>query len=56
MGNFVTAARDFIHNEEGPTMVEYGLLLALIALIVAAAAATLGTNVKVPFTAVAGSI
>jgi pilus assembly protein Flp/PilA len=56
MANFVNAAREFIHNEEGPTMVEYGLLLALIALIVAAAAATLGVNVKVPFTAVSGSI
>jgi pilus assembly protein Flp/PilA len=56
MANFVNAAREFIHDEEGPTMVEYGLLIALIALIVAAAAATVGTNLKSFFTTAAGSI
>jgi pilus assembly protein Flp/PilA len=56
MANFMTAAGEFIKNEEGPTMVEYGLLIALIALIVAAAAATVGTNLKSFFTTAAGSV
>jgi Flp pilus assembly pilin Flp len=37
-------------------MVEYGLLIALIAIVVAAAAVTLGTNVKTLYTTVAGSV
>jgi pilus assembly protein Flp/PilA len=56
MTNFITSARKFITNEDGPTMVEYGLLVALIAVVAAIAAATVGTNVKTLFTAVAGSI
>jgi pilus assembly protein Flp/PilA len=54
--NFGAAAREFIQDEQGPTMVEYGLLIALIALIVAAAAATVGTNLKSFFTTAAGSV
>lgn len=34
--------RAFFADEEGATMIEYGLLAALIALVVAAAAFTLG--------------
>jgi pilus assembly protein Flp/PilA len=54
--NFVASARKFINSEDAPTMVEYSLLVLLIALVVIVAAAALGTNVKVPFTTVAGSI
>jgi Flp pilus assembly pilin Flp len=54
--HLVAAARKFIKSEDAPTMVEYSLLLLLIALAVFAAAAVLGTNIKVPFTTVAGSI
>jgi pilus assembly protein Flp/PilA len=56
MTNFVTSAKKFIKSEDAPTMVEYGLLVALIAIIVAAAAATLGKNVSGLFSAVAGSV
>jgi pilus assembly protein Flp/PilA len=56
MINFITSARKFITNEDGPTMVEYGLLVALIAIVAAVAAATVGTNVKALFSAVAGSV
>jgi pilus assembly protein Flp/PilA len=56
MANFVTSVRKFINSEDAPTMVEYGLLVALIAIVAAVAAATVGTNVKSLFTAVAGSI
>lgn len=35
-----------LNREEGATMVEYGLLIALIAIVVAVAATTLGTGVS----------
>jgi len=56
MTNFVASVRKFIKSEDAPTMVEYGLLVALIGIVVATAAVTLGTNVKTLFTSVAGSI
>ena len=56
MTNFIVSAKKFLRNEDAPTMVEYGLLVALIAIVVAAGATTLGTNVKSLFTTVAGSV
>jgi pilus assembly protein Flp/PilA len=56
MTKLVAAARKFIKNEDAPSMVEYGLLIALIALVVAAAASLLGTNVSSLFNGVAGSV
>ncbi len=56
MTNFVASAKKFIRSEDAPTMVEYGLLVALIAIIVAAAAVVLGKNVSTLFTTVAGSV
>jgi pilus assembly protein Flp/PilA len=56
MTNFIASARKFIASEDAPTMVEYGLLVALIAIVVAGAAVTLGGNVKSLFTAVANSV
>ena len=46
MIEFIASARKFIESEDAPTMVEYGLLVALIALVVAAAAATFGRVVS----------
>jgi pilus assembly protein Flp/PilA len=56
MSSFVASAKKFITSEDAPTMVEYGLLVALIAIVVAAAALTLGKNVSTLFNAVAGSV
>ena len=42
-------------DEEGATMVEYGLLVALIAVVVAVAATTLGGRISSLFDSVAGS-
>jgi pilus assembly protein Flp/PilA len=56
MTKFVASAQKFIKNEDAPTMVEYGLLIALIAIVVAAAAKVLGTNVSSLFTAAAASV
>jgi Flp pilus assembly pilin Flp len=56
MTKFIASAKTFIANEDAPTMVEYGLLVALIALVVAAAAKVLGQNVSSLFAAAATSV
>ena len=43
-------------DDEGATMVEYGLLVALIAVVVGVAAAVLGTGIAGLFTEVSGSL
>ena len=40
----------FLAEEDGATMIEYGLLAALIALVVAAAVVTVGTALNNRFT------
>ena len=42
--------------EEGATMVEYGLMVALIAVVCIAAVTTLGTNLSAKFTSVSTSV
>ena len=41
--------RSFIKNEDGATMVEYGLMLALIAIVCILAVTAIGTNANVVF-------
>ena len=43
-------------DDEGATMVEYGLLVSLIAVVVAVGATTLGTAIKALFTSVSASL
>jgi len=43
-------------NEEGASMVEYALLVALIAVVAIVAITTLGTNVSQQFSTVASNI
>lgn len=42
--------RSFVAEEDGATMVEYGLMVALIAVVVASIVVTLGTDLKTKFT------
>jgi Flp pilus assembly pilin Flp len=56
MADFIASAKKFLRSESAPTMVEYGLLFALIAIIAAAAVSILGTNAKGLFTAVSRSV
>ena len=46
----------FFLNEEGQGMVEYGLIIALVAVVVIAAIALLGNGVKNTFTNVSNSL
>ena len=46
----------FAVSEDGPTAVEYAVMLALIIIVCLAAVKTLGTNAKTTFTRTANSI
>jgi pilus assembly protein Flp/PilA len=53
---FVAAVARFRNSQEGATMVEYGLMLALIAVVCIGAVTLLGTNVSTMFTNVANAL
>ncbi len=46
----------FLKDEEGASMVEYALLVALIAVVVIAAALFLGTEINDKFSEVGGTV
>jgi len=52
----ITKLVAMIRDEEGATMVEYGLLVALIALVAIVGVTLLGTNLNTLFNTVAGSV
>ena len=47
---------DFLKREDGPTAVEYAVMLALIIVVCIAAITALGTNANATFTEVSGVI
>jgi pilus assembly protein Flp/PilA len=47
---------NFLKNEDGPTAVEYAVMLALIIVVCVAAITTLGTNANATFTSVGNTI
>lgn len=51
--NFI---KTFLREEDGVTAIEYGLIAALIAVVITAAVKTLGTNVNSTFTKIGTSI
>ncbi len=51
MKNLMSKAKSFIRDEEGASAVEYGLLIAGIAVAVMGAIYTIGTNMNTKFTA-----
>ena len=54
MSNAIARLRT--RSEQGATAVEYGLMVALIAIVIIAAVILLGTNLSSMFNQVAGSI
>jgi pilus assembly protein Flp/PilA len=50
------AVVDFVKREDGPTAVEYAVMLALIIVVCIAAITTLGANANSTFTSVGGAI
>jgi pilus assembly protein Flp/PilA len=47
---------DFIQQEDGPTAVEYAVMLALIIVVCISAITALGSNANVTFTSVSGVV
>lgn len=52
----LTNLTTMIRDEEGATMVEYGLLVALIAMVALVAVQQLGKNLSTVFSTVASSV
>lgn len=56
MKNFATSVVDFLKEEDGPTAVEYAVMLALIVVVCLAAVGTVGSNAKAKFNTVATAL
>ena len=56
MLRIVAAAKRVLIRQEGATMVEYGLMLFLIAVVCLAVVALLGTKLSSVFNEIAGSL
>mgnify|MGYP006274613125 CR=1 FL=1 len=56
MNGYLTALKGVLRREEGASMVEYGLLVALIAVVCIVAIALIGTKLNAMFEYVAGKI
>jgi pilus assembly protein Flp/PilA len=56
MRAILSRLRRFMSQEDGPTAVEYAVMLALIVVVCLTAIKTVGTNAKTTFTNVAGSL
>ena len=56
MQQWINRLRRFVRSEEGPTAVEYAVILALILLVCLASIRTFGTNTKTMFTNISNSV
>lgn len=52
----INTFKNFIANEAGATAIEYGLIAALIAVVIITAVTAVGTSLSSTFTTVSGSI
>jgi pilus assembly protein Flp/PilA len=56
MTKFIKSVVNFVKAEDGPTAVEYAVMLALIIVVCIAAVTTLGTNASATFQSVSDTI
>jgi len=56
MSQLTTAVRRFIRDEDGAALVEYAILVALIAVVAIFFVTSLGTKVSEKFSGIAGSL
>ena len=56
LSRFTKQVVQFLKKEDGPTAVEYAVMLALIIVVCITAITTLGTNANKTFTSVANTI
>ena len=54
--SFATRLVEFLKREDGPTAVEYAVMLALIIVVCISAIATLGSNANTTFSSVGSAI
>ena len=53
MNYFIQKAKEFARNEEGVTAIEYGLLAALVAVVIITAVTSIGSSLNTTFNDVA---
>jgi len=56
MKNFAKKMQRFLVSEDGPTAVEYAVMLALIVIVCLTAIKSIGTNANATFTSVAAEL
>jgi pilus assembly protein Flp/PilA len=56
MSRFVAKLKKFVASEDGPTAVEYAVMLALIVIVCLTAIKSVGTNANATFTEVAAQL
>ena len=56
MNNLVKKVQRFLVSEDGPTAVEYAVMLALIIIVCLVAIQSLGTNANTTFTNISASL
>ena len=56
MNKLMQSVKQFMNNEEGVTAIEYGLIAALIAVVIVAAVKTVGTDLNTIFTTVSTNL
>jgi pilus assembly protein Flp/PilA len=56
LSRFVSNVVNFVRNEDGPTAVEYAVMLALIIVVCIAAISTLGSNANNTFSFVGSAV
>jgi pilus assembly protein Flp/PilA len=52
----IATVKKFLANENGATAIEYGLIAALIAVVIIGALTSIGSNLTNTFNSVAGSL
>ena len=52
----MTTVQKFIKNESAATAIEYGLIAALIAVVIIGAVTAVGTQLSTTFTTISGSL
>jgi pilus assembly protein Flp/PilA len=52
MSKFVSSVKNFIVSEDGPTAVEYAVMMALIIVVCLAAVTSVGSNANAKFNSV----
>ena len=56
MARFMNSLGRFLKSEDGPTAVEYAVMLALIIVVCIGAIATLGSNANLTFSTVGSAV